>query len=50
MSRTIDGVAVEQVKPAIFPRVRQRLITRIDDRPIELNPLEKVIVDVVGPL
>src|SRR5215510_8799406 len=38
------------MEPAILPIVRQRLIARIDDRSIELNPLINVVDDVIGSL
>ena len=38
------------MQPAIFPIIGQRLIARVDDRAVELNPLINVIHDMVGPL
>ena len=43
-------VANEQVQPAIFPIICERLIARVDDRTIELHPLIDVVHDVIGAL
>ena len=43
-------VADEQMQPAIFPIIGQRLVARVDDRAVELHPLVNVIHDMVGPL
>jgi hypothetical protein len=38
------------MNPAVLVRIGQRLIACIDDRTVVLNPLEKVVDDVVGAL
>ena len=38
------------MQPTIFSVVSQRLITRIDDRAIELHPLVNVVNDMISPL
>ncbi len=43
-------VADEQMQPAIFPIIGQRLIARVDDRAVELHPLINVVDDMIGPL
>jgi DNA-binding transcriptional LysR family regulator len=44
------GVPVQQVQAAVFARVGQRFVARVDDGAVELHPLEQVVVDVIGPL
>ena len=36
--------------PQTLPRIGQRFIPCINDRPIELHPLKKIIVDIIGTL
>ena len=48
--RTHVGVADEQMQPAIFAIIGQRLVARVDDGAIELHPLINVVHDVIGPL
>jgi len=38
------------VQPPVPPVVRQRLVARIDDRPVELHPLVDVVHDVIRSL
>src|ERR1700730_1300226 len=44
------GIADEQMEPAIFSIIGQRLIARVDDGAVELHPLVNVVDDVVGAL
>ncbi len=48
--RTHVGIADEQMEPAVFPVIGQRLVARVDDGAIELHPLVDVVHDVVGAL
>ena len=44
------GIADEQMEPAIFAIIGQRLVARVDDGAIELHPLINVVDDVIGAL
>ena len=51
MNRIMPQVlAVKQMEAAVFARVRERFITRIDNRAVELHPLEQIVVDIIGAL
>ena len=43
-------IADEQMKPAIFSIIGERLVAGVDDGAVELHPLVDVVDDVVGPL
>ncbi len=38
------------MQPAVFPVIGQRLVPRVDDRAVELDPLVDVVDDVIGAL
>ena len=44
------GIAQQQVDAAILVRIRQRLVARIDDRPVLLYPLKEIVHDIVRTL
>jgi hypothetical protein len=44
------GVAMNQVQPAVPPRIAERLVARVDDRAVVLHPLIKIVLDVIRPL
>lgn len=44
------GVAMEEVKAAVFACICERFIAGVDDGAVELHPLEEVVVDVIGAL
>src|SRR3954447_14275870 len=43
-------VADQQVQPAIFPIIRERLVAGVDDRAVELHPLVDVVHDMISAL
>ena len=43
-------VADQQMQPAIFAVVGERLVARVDDGAVELHPLVDVVDDVIGAL